>query len=361
MLAMNGLQLRRSKALLVGGLLGCLVASGQVLAADFDPRRGEVKALVDDVSANGVSREWLDDAMERAEFSKEVLDAMTSAAEYNLVWHSYRDIFLGEDRVREGVEFIAAHREAFERAEQVYGVPPEVIAAILGVETRFGQIKGNHRVLDSLSTLAFHHPRRGKFFRGELAAFLEISWNQQVEPDELVGSYAGAMGYPQFIPTSYMAYAVDFNDDGKRNLWTDPVDAIGSIGNYFAEHRWQAGVPIYLEAQGPATLPAGIDFNQAKSPYVSVSQLAQKGITTDADFSGDPKVVPLALELEDGSIQYRMGLFNFYVITRYNHSYLYAMAVTELAEAIAAAELALEVDGEAEAGFIMDVQLEADS
>nr|WP_035572705.1 lytic murein transglycosylase B [Halomonas halocynthiae] len=352
---MKGLQLRRSKALLIASVMGCLIASGQTMAADFDPHSGEVKALVDEVSASGVSREWLNDAMDRAEFSKEVLDAMTSAAEYNLVWHSYRDIFLGEERIREGVEFIAAHQDAFERAEQAYGVPPEVIAAILGVETRFGQIKGNHRVLDSLSTLAFHHPRRGKFFRGELATFLEISWNQQVEPDELVGSYAGAMGYPQFIPTSYMAYAVDFNDDGKRNLWTDPVDAIGSIGNYFAEHRWQAGVPIYFDAQGPANPPSGINFNQAKAPYISVSQLAQKGITTEADVAGDVKVVPLALELEDGSTQYRMGLFNFYVITRYNHSYLYAMAVTELAEAIAAAQLEFE----AESGFINDVQREA--
>lgn len=361
MLAMKGLQLRRSKASLIGGLLGCLMASGQLVAADFDPHSGQVKALVDEVAVKGVSREWLDDAMQRAAFSEEVLDAMTSAAEYNLVWHSYRDIFLGEDRVREGVQFIAEHREAFERAEQVYGVPPEVIAAILGVETRFGQIKGDHRVLDSLSTLAFHHPRRGKFFRGELAAFLEIAWNQQVEPDELVGSYAGAMGYPQFIPTSYKAYAVDFNDDGKRNLWTDPVDAIGSIGNYFAEHRWQAGVPIYLEAQGPETPPGGIKFNQAKSPYVSVNQLAQQGITTEADVGGSTKVVPLALELADGSTHYRMGLFNFYVITRYNHSYLYAMAVTELAEAIAAAEIALEAEAGSEAGFIQDVQFEADS
>jgi membrane-bound lytic murein transglycosylase B len=337
MIAMMGLQHEGTRALLIGGLLGGLLVSSQLQAADFDPRRGEVKTMVDEVATAGVSREWLDDAMGRADFSQEVLDAMTSAAEYNLVWHSYRDIFLGEERIREGAEFIEAHREAFERAEQVYGVPPEIIAAILGVETRYGQIKGNHRVLDSLSTLAFHHPRRGSFFRGELKAFLEIAWEQGVEPDELVGSYAGAMGYPQFIPTSYRAYAVDFNGDGKRNLWTDPEDAIGSIGNYFAEHRWQAGAPIYHEAQGPVERPTGIDFNQARSPYASAGSLAQRGITTTADIDASSKVVPLALELADGSYQYRLGRNNFYVITRYNHSYLYAMAVTELAEAIAEA------------------------
>lgn len=337
MIAMMGLQQGRSRALLIGALLGGLLVSSQARAVDFDPGRGEVKTLVDEVAAAGVSREWLDDAMGRAGFSQEVLDAMTGAAEHRLVWHSYRDIFLGKERIREGAEFIEAHRQAFERAEQAYGVPPEIIAAILGVETRYGQIKGSHRVLDSLATLAFHHPRRGSFFRGELKAFLEIAWEQRVEPDTLVGSYAGAMGYPQFIPTSYRAYAVDFNGDGKRNLWSDPEDAIGSIGNYFAKHRWQAGAPIYHEARGPAEPPKGIDFNQARSPYASVNSLARRGITTAAAIEADTRVVPLALELADGSSQYRLGRDNFYVITRYNHSYLYAMAVTELAEAIAAA------------------------
>lgn len=352
MIAMMDLQHRRVKALLISSVVGGLLVSSQLQAADFDPRSGQVKAMVDEVTAAGVSRDWLNDAMGQADFSQEVLDAMTSAAEYNLVWHSYRDIFLGEDRVREGAEFIEAHREAFERAEQVYGVPPEIIAAILGVETRYGQIKGDHRVLDSLSTLAFHHPRRSKFFSGELKAFLEIAWNQKVDPGELVGSYAGAMGYPQFIPTSYRAYAVDFNGDGKRNLWTDPEDAIGSIGNYFAEHRWQAGVPIYHEAQGPAERPGGIKFNQAKSPYDSVGDLAQRGITTTDEIDVSASVVPLALELADGSYQYRLGRNNFYVITRYNHSYLYAMAVTELAEAIAAAR---------NSGFAQAVQTESGS
>ncbi|WP_069384234.1 lytic murein transglycosylase B [Halomonas caseinilytica] len=317
---------------------GCLMlASATALAGDFDPRHGEVKRLVDEVSAEGVDRAWLEKAMGEADFSQEVLDAMSGAAEHHLVWHEYRDIFLDEARVAKGVRFIEQHRDAFERAQHDYQVPPEIIAAILGVETRYGEVTGHHRVLDSLSTLAFHHDTRGDFFRGELAAFLEIAYEQDVEPGDLEGSYAGAMGYPQFIPTSYRAYAVDFDGDGARNLWTDPVDAIGSVGNYFAEHRWQGDAPIYRNAEGPAEPPADLDFNQARKPYVSVDRLREAGIAPVAPLPSDTRVIPLALEQADGSYRYRLGLDNFYVITRYNHSYLYAMAVTELAEAIAEA------------------------
>ncbi|WP_136247605.1 lytic murein transglycosylase B [Halomonas borealis] len=311
--------------------------SAGVSAADFEVGKGSVRALVDEVAERGVDRAWLEQAMGRAEFRQPVLDAMSGAAEHHLVWHEYRDIFLGEERIAQGAAFIDAHPEAFERAEAEYGVPPEIIAAILGVETRYGRITGDHRVLDSLSTLAFHHPRRGDFFRGELAAFLEIAYRQEVAPESIEGSYAGAMGYPQFIPTSYRAYAVDFDGDGHRNLWTDPVDAIGSIANYFAEHRWQAGAPIYHEAEGPNARPEGLEFNAARRPSASIAELAGAGIESDAALPSDAEVMPLALEMSDGAVRYRFGRDNFYVITRYNHSYLYAMAVTELAEAIAEA------------------------
>ncbi|MCK2183456.1 lytic murein transglycosylase B [Halomonas getboli] len=327
---------RRWLGLALGGLLAGLSAGAS--AADFDPAQGKVRALVDEVVEQGVDRGWAEQAMNRASFRQEVLDAMSGAAEHRLVWHEYRDIFLGEERIRQGADFIAAHREAFERAQAEYGVPPEIIAAILGVETRYGRVTGDHRVLDSLSTLAFRHPRRGDFFRGELAAFLEIAYRQQVAPESIEGSYAGAMGYPQFIPTSYRAYAVDFDGDGHRNLWTDPVDAIGSIANYFAEHHWRAGAPLYHEAEGPSVRPGGVTFNAARPPGATVGELAAAGIESDAPLSADTEVMPLALEMADGSIRYRLGRHNFYVITRYNHSYLYAMAVTELAEAIADAE-----------------------
>ncbi|MDX1356356.1 MAG: lytic murein transglycosylase, partial [Halomonas venusta] len=169
-------------------------------ASPFDPQQHEgSQQLVDELTAQGIPRQWLTDALNQANFSQSVLDAMEGAAERRLRWYEYRDIFLTQQRIEEGAEFISEYEDAFIRAEDVYGVPPEIIAAIIGVETYYGKHKGSHLVLDSLATLAFNHPVRGSFFRGELAAFLKIAHEQGVEVDELYGSYAGAMGYPQFI------------------------------------------------------------------------------------------------------------------------------------------------------------------
>ncbi|UQI42272.1 lytic murein transglycosylase B [Vreelandella venusta] len=305
-------------------------------ASPFDPQQHEgSQQLVDELTAQGIPRQWLTDALDQANFSQSVLDAMEGAAERRLRWYEYRDIFLTQQRIEEGAEFISEYEDAFIRAEDVYGVPPEIIAAIIGVETYYGKHKGSHLVLDSLATLAFNHPVRGSFFRGELAAFLKIAHEQGVEVDELYGSYAGAMGYPQFIPTSYQAYAVDFDGDGKRDLWENPVDAIGSVANYFAVHGWQRDGAIYHEADGPDSAPETLPINQTSKPEVTVSEAIEAGIEPQNALDSELLVVPLRLELADDSIQYRLGEYNFYVITRYNHSHLYAMAVTELSEAIA--------------------------
>ncbi|MFQ3788226.1 lytic murein transglycosylase B [Halomonas sp. A29] len=305
-------------------------------AADFSPaEREEVRQLVDELAERGIERDWLETALHDAAFQQSVLDAMEGAVERRLRWDEYREIFLQPERIASGVAFIEAHEDAFARAQAEYGVPPEIIAAIIGVETSYGRFTGRHRVIDSLATLAFHHPVRGNFFRGELAAFLEITHEQEVEPGSLKGSYAGAMGYPQFIPTSYRAYAVDFDGDGQRDLWTNPVDAIGSVGNYFTEHGWRRGEPIYTEADGPDTPPGAIDFNRTQRPYLELTELGQAGIVPQEELDASTKVIPLALEMDDTAWRYRLGYENFYVITRYNHSHLYAMAVTELAEAIA--------------------------
>ncbi|MBR9926755.1 MAG: lytic murein transglycosylase B [Gammaproteobacteria bacterium] len=305
-------------------------------ASPFDPQQHEgSQQLVDELTAQGIPRQWLTDALNQANFSQSVLDAMEGAAERRLRWYEYRDIFLTQQRIEEGAEFISEYEDAFIRAEDVYGVPPEIIAAIIGVETYYGKHKGSHLVLDSLATLAFNHPVRGSFFRGELAAFLKIAHEQGVEVDELYGSYAGAMGYPQFIPTSYQAYAVDFDGDGKRDLWENPVDAIGSVANYFAVHGWQRDGAIYHEADGPDSAPETLPINQTSKPEVTVSEAIEAGIEPQNALDSELLVVPLRLELADDSIQYRLGEYNFYVITRYNHSHLYAMAVTELSEAIA--------------------------
>ncbi|MDN6179652.1 MAG: lytic murein transglycosylase B [Halomonas subglaciescola] len=353
---------RRCQAVAMAvGALG--VAHAAVAAPDFDPRQAgsDAAALVEELSGQGIPRDFLVDTLSRASASQEVLDAMSGAAEYHMEWPEYRAIFMTDRRVEEGAAFMREHREALEKARAEYGVAPAVITAIIGVETYYGRHKGEHRVLDSLATLAFRHPQRGDFFRGELAAFLRLAFEQDVDPETLRGSYAGAMGYPQFIPTSYDAYAVDFDDDGKRDLWHNPVDAIGSVAHYFAEHDWRAGDAVYQLADGPKTPPEGIELNQTSRPSVTLGEAKKAGITpvenrSEALFQGplfhvplaqgslsqgafaqDPErwVVPLRLAMEEGAPQYRLGGFNFYVITRYNHSHLYAMAVAELAEAIA--------------------------
>ncbi|WP_035567890.1 lytic murein transglycosylase B [Litchfieldella anticariensis] len=325
--------------LFVAGAWLSLASMVSLAAMSFDPgQRDDVAALIDELEAKGIERAWLVDAMQDAQFQQGVLDAMAGAVERRLRWDEYREIFLQQERIERGVAFIEAHREAFDRVEAEYGVPAEVVAAIIGVETSYGRYTGRHRVLDSLSTLAFHHPSRGGFFRGELLAFLEITREQEVDPGSLKGSYAGAMGYPQFIPTSYRAYAVDFDGDGKRDLWDNPVDAIGSVGNYFAKHGWQTNAPIYGEAFGPDEPPGEVAFNQTRPPYETLLGLAKYGVRPkqEDDLEDGQRVIPLALDQEDGSYRYRLGYDNFYVITRYNHSHLYAMAVTELAEAILA-------------------------
>ncbi|WP_458525916.1 lytic murein transglycosylase B [Onishia taeanensis] len=330
---------RKLLPLIAGIGLGlCTQASAdETKAAEhFDPAtHPEVAVLVDELAGQGIERAWLNEVLRDADYRQGVLDAMAGAAERHLRWDQYRAIFLKPERSRRGAAFIAEHREAFARAEAEYGVPTPIIAAIIGVETDYGRVTGSHRVLDSLATLAFHHPKRGDFFRGELAAFLEITHKAGVAPGSLKGSYAGAMGYPQFIPTSYRAYAVDFDDDGVRDLWRNPVDAIGSVANYFAEHGWRPDGALYVEASGPKTPPPAIDFNQTRPPYAKLSTLAEAGISAEPGrLSADAQVIPLALDLADEAYRYRLGLHNFYVITRYNHSHLYAMAVTELAEAI---------------------------
>lgn len=305
-------------------------------AASFDPQQNShTQKLVNELVAQGLPEAWLAETLNQATYSQGVLDAMEGAAERRLRWHEYRDIFMTQQRIEEGATFIKEHADTLARAEQEYGVPAEVITAIIGVETYYGRHKGQHRVLDSLATLAFHHPVRGNFFRGELAAFLNIAYEQGVEPTELYGSYAGAMGYPQFIPTSYQAYAVDFDGDGLRDLWDNPVDAIGSVANYFAEHGWQRDGAIYYEASGSEEALEALTFNHTTSPAVSVADVRNAGVEPQEALDPALPVVPLVFELADESMRYRLGGFNFYVITRYNHSHLYAMAVAELSEAIA--------------------------
>lgn len=243
-------------------------------------------------------------------------------------WTRYRAKFLDELHITEGMKFAQTHRDALQRASRQYGVPEEYILGILAVETVFGANVGNHRVLDALTTLSFDYVRRSEFFRGELENFLLMARSEGLDPVEPVGSFAGAMGLGQFMPGSFLRFAVDFNGDGRRDLW-DPEDAIGSIANYFVHHGWQPGQPLVapLTARGTVSLEPGI-----KKQY-TLAEIEQAGLRPVRRGNSDGPFHLLLLRYA-GHDQYLIGYPNFYTITRYNNSVYYAMAVHELAQTI---------------------------
>ncbi len=243
-------------------------------------------------------------------------------------WTRYRAKFLDERHIAAGVDFGHSHRDALTRASLQYAVPEEYILAILGVETRYGGYIGNHRVLDALTTLSFDYPRRGDYFRSELENFLLMTRNEDIDPTEPVGSFAGAMGLGQFMPSSFLKLAVDFNGDGRRDLW-DPEDAIGSIANYFAHHGWESGQPVVtpLKALKSVSLKPGL------SRQYTLAELAQAGLHPVRPSTTEGPYYLLLLH-HAGYDQYLIGHPDFYTISRYNHSVYYAMAVHELAQAI---------------------------
>lgn len=261
-------------------------------------------------------------------------------------WHAYRQRFVEPARIRAGVTFWHSHAQALERAEQVYGVPAYMVVGILGVETLYGQHMGNLRVIDALATLAFDfpaaHPRateRQAFFKNELEQFLSLHSRAGTDPREARGSYAGAMGWPQFMPSSWVRYAVDFDGDGRVDLFNSPVDAIGSVAHYFQGHGWQRGVPTHYPVQidpALAQLPALLAPDIL--PSFSVASLSAKGVALEGPVLQHRGQLAL-VELQNGpdAPSYVLGTDNFYVVTRYNWSSYYAMAVIELGRAVARA------------------------
>jgi len=294
--------------------------------------REDVQQFISEMIEEGFDAEMLQSTFAAARYQQSIIDAISRPAERALNWAEYQDIFLTERRVQAGAEFIATHLDAFEAAEAKYGVPIPVIAAIIGVETLYGRITGKYRVIDSLSTLAFDYPPRSKFFRSELKEFFRLAQEEDRSVLEPLGSYAGAMGYGQFISSSYRNYAVDFDGDGIRDIWNNPVDAIGSVANYLSRHGWERGALV--------TVPARLDrevmddvFNVSLKPNRTVADLSTMGVLTDVLLEDSFEVSPMRLEGKAGQ-EYWIGLNNFYVITRYNHSKLYAMAVFQLSERI---------------------------
>lgn len=293
------------------------------------------------VNKHGFDRQQLQEILSQAKRLDSVLRLMDNQAPTTSVkppsgpngaWLRYRKKFITPDNVQNGVVFWNQYEDALNRAWQVYGVPPEIIVGIIGVETRWGRVMGKTRILDALATLSFNYPRRAEYFSGELETFLLMARDEQDDPLNLKGSFAGAMGYGQFMPSSYKQYAVDFSGDGHINLW-DPVDAIGSVANYFKAHGWVKGDQVAVMANGQAPgLPNGF-----KTRY-SISQLAAAGLTPQQSLGNHQQASLLRLDVGTG-YQYWYGLPNFYTITRYNHSTHYAMAVWQLGQAVALARV----------------------
>ena len=229
---------------------------------------------------------------------------------------------------------MAENKDALTAAEQKFGVPAEVITAIIGVETMYGRIRGSYRVIDSLSTLAFDYEPRGAFFRSELKHFLRLTREEGIEAQLPMGSYAGAMGYGQFISSSYRNYAIDFDGDGARDIWDNKTDAIGSVANYLSVHGWNRGEPITVAARPPTTT-VNDTFNVSLKMNATVSEMSKLGVITSQNFAPETAVSPMMLLGKQGA-EYWLGFKNFYVITRYNHSKLYAMAVFQLSERLKA-------------------------
>ena len=293
--------------------------------------RTERDEVLANVVEQGVDRTWAAALLDQAERKQSILDAISRPAEKTKPWYDYRKIFLTDKRAREGVAFAQQNAETLAKVSDQTGVPASVITAIIGVETFYGRITGSYRVIDALATLAFDYPKRSPFFTRELQNFLVLAYETGKDPLALKGSYAGARGYGQFMPSSYRAYAVDYDGDGVADIWTNADDAIASVANYFLRHGWQPGAPVIV--------PANYDGDSSEifagglKPEKTVGELAEEGFAPRSATDISLVATPLRLEGSEG-YEYWLCLENFYVITRYNHSAMYALSVWQLSQEI---------------------------
>ena len=268
-----------------------------------------------------------------AVIDQKIIETMSRPAERVVPWFEYRNIFLTDERIAAGVTFWNEHAVTLERIADRYGVAPEMIVAIVGIETYFGTRMGRYRVLDALATLAFAYPPRASFFASELESFLLLAREEQVDVNAALGSYAGAMGAGQFIPSSYRAYAVDGDADGKRDLWSNWDDVFGSVANYFAKHGWKAGEPV-MESASRADDFAGPEPSNSLDLGETVGSLATMGYVFTTSLPSDAPAAAYSFEAAGGGSEYWVGYHNFRVVTRYNRSTKYALAAHQLAQAI---------------------------
>ena len=313
-------------------LLAALTVGLPVAASNYS-QQPQVQAFIDRmVDKHGFDRDELVTVLDKAERREDILELMRKPAEKRLKWFEYRKIFLTQSRIEGGVTFWEENTEILDKVVAEYGVDPQVIIAIIGVETRYGSNTGRHRVLDALATLSFDYPPRSEFFTGELEQYLILAREEDIDLLTTTGSYAGAMGYGQFIPSSYRHYAIDFDGDGKRDLWDNKADIIGSVANYFHAHDWTPGTPV--------AIPADVEGNDYQTildlgykPNTVLDAMRHDGITPVTPLPDELLAALISFEQKDGP-EYWLGFNNFYVITRYNHSPLYAMAVYQLSEEI---------------------------
>jgi membrane-bound lytic murein transglycosylase B len=313
--------------------LGGAIFSQQVLADDYAENVTAQKFFKEMEERHDFDGSELRKLFSRVYRDQRILDLISKPAEKRLAWRDYRKIFLDNARIRNGIKFWEENERVISDVSARYGVPGEIIAAIIGVETRYGKVTGSHRVISALSTLAFDYPPRSRFFRKELESFLLLTREEGKSPLELKGSYAGAMGYGQFMPSSYRAYAVDSDKDGKRDIWNSRADAIGSVANYLSAHNWEKGAGVAIRVELDSELN-GLDddsFSELR-PNLTGSQLLKMGFKVPSTHL--EKTVALIRLRSDAESEYWLGEWNFYVITRYNRSPMYAMAVLQLAEAL---------------------------
>ncbi|MBC7982345.1 MAG: lytic murein transglycosylase B [Candidatus Obscuribacterales bacterium] len=316
-------------------LLALIALSASATVCAMDTQREDIRAFIQHMSTKHKFAPADARALLRiAESKQSILDAISRPAEQTLPWFDYRERFMDARRINKGVEFRQQHGRQLARAEKL-GVSTDAIVGILGVETRFGEITGNYRVLDALATLAFDYPPRADFFRSELEQFLLLTREERVNARKALGSYAGAIGAPQFMPSNYRNIAVDGDGNGRRDLWGSWPDIVMSIAQYLKKHGWQEGKPVVVSATVEPGDPARFDTSKIRLNE-TVASLREKGVRFETEMPDTTQAMLIAVESRDGT-EYRVGFQNFVAITRYNPRIKYALAVHDVGDAIARA------------------------